>query len=325
MNASLGLGVGLELAAPLWLLLLPLALLPLWPGLGGRPVEGGQTWLRHPDAAGLGSAARQRGAGAVPWLRVLALALLLLALAQPRSPGEFIPEPVAGRDLVLVVDTSGSMLVRDYRAEGRPVSRIEVLQGVVTRFVRAREGDRFALIPMAEEAATLVPLTGDRELVASQLARLRAGMLGDDTAIGDGIALALRQLQASGAERRPALILFSDGESNAGLLRPSEALALARAAGVALYTVEITGGQALAPVEGEPSLADMAETTGGRHFHVTRSADLEAVIATIDRLEAAEAAPPGGERLWRPWYPLPLGGALALLAVAGLLALRRGP
>jgi len=313
----------LQLGNPLWLVLLPLTLLPLWRGLAARPVEGHHTWLRHPDAAGLGAASGGRGTGMIPWLRVAALALALLALAQPRSPGEFIPEPAQGRDLVLVVDASGSMLVRDYRAEGRPVSRLEVLQGVVTRFIGAREGDRFALIALAEEAATLVPLTPDRSLVAQQLARLRAGMLGDDTALGDGLALALRQFEDGGV--RPAVILFSDGESNAGIVRPTEALALARAAGVVLYTVEITGGAPLEIPEGEPGLADMAETTGGRYFHATSTADLEAVVAAIDRLETAEAGPLTGERLWRQWYPLPLGGALVLLALGGVLALRRGP
>jgi len=312
-----------DFAAPLWLMLLPLALLPLWRGLRAREAQGHHTWLRHPDALGLGVAARSRGQGAAPWLRVLALALALVALAQPRTPGEFIPQPVDGRDLVLVVDTSGSMLVRDYRADGQAVSRIEVLQGAVTRFIRAREGDRFALIALAEEAATLVPLTRDRQVVVQQLARLRAGVLGDDTAIGDGIALAVRQFAGDGV--RPAVILFSDGESNAGIVRPTEALALARAAGVVLYTVEITGGAAgLEPVEGEPGLADMAETTGGRYFHASSTRDLEAVVAAIDRLEAAQTGPLTGERLWRQWYPLPLGGALLLLAVTAVLAMGRG-
>ncbi|OOG23365.1 hypothetical protein B1C78_11495 [Thioalkalivibrio denitrificans] len=313
----------LQFAVPLWLLLLPLALLPLWQRFGARPAEGAGARLRHPDAAGLGTAARVRGRAPVAWLRAAALALAVVALAQPRTPGAFIPEPGEGRDLVLVVDVSGSMLVRDYRADGRPVSRIEVLQGVVTRFVRAREGDRFALVALAEEAGTVVPLTRDRDLVVRQLARLRAGVLGDDTAIGDGIALAVEQF--AGGERRPAVILFSDGESNAGILHPAEALALARAAAVPLYTVEITGGAALETADDEPGLADMAATTGGRYFHAASTRDLEGVLEAIDRLEAPAAPTLSGERLWRSWYPLPLGGAAGFLGIAGLLALRRGP
>ncbi|QKT03078.1 VWA domain-containing protein [Ectothiorhodospiraceae bacterium 2226] len=320
----------LTFAAPGWLWLLPLALLPLLSVLRERPVEAGATWLRHPDAAGLASAARAPGSRPLAALRVLALALLLVALAQPRTPGAFLPEPATGHDLVLVVDTSGSMLVRDYEVQGRGVSRLEVLQGVVTRFVRAREHDRFALITFADEAGTLVPLTEDRELVVRMLARLRTGVVGDDTAIGDGLALALKQFAAralapnpsDASARIPLILLFSDGENNAGLVRPAEALALARAAGVALYTVEITGAAQLEPPEDEPSLAELAAASGGRYFHAASTRDLEAVVAAIGA--QAEARPSdSGERVWRGWYPVPLLGAMLALTLASLLAARR--
>ena len=306
----------LELAHPLWLLLFPpLLAWVAWRRSETRPAA--RMLLNHP---GLGLDSAPEAIARSHWRsELLAYALMLLALAQPHEVGDWILPPPEGRDIVLVIDTSQSMSIDDFQLAGKKAERLAVLKTVLARFVQARDGDRFGVLAFGSRAATLTPPTFDRAHVIAQIERLQIGMAGDDTALGDAIGLAARQVR--NRRLRPALILVSDGaESNSGDLSPAEAVAVARQLGVAVHTLRIGGdlfaaGRAAGSPSGseaQPGLAEIARLTGGQHWVVKSTQDAEQVIRGIGRMEPTLVRP-AQDRQTREWYWLPLLLAAALL------------
>ena len=322
----------LELAQPFWLI----ALLPVaaWTWLAWRRTEDETpaVILNHPalPLAEVG----QLPAPGLHWpvvLRGLAFALLVLTLAQPREVGDWITPPPEGRDMVLLIDTSLTMSIRDFRQAGREVERMTVLKDTLAQFIHGRPGDRFGVIVFGSEVATLTPPTFDRTHAVAQIRRLQVGMAGPDTALGDALGMALKQVQTR--RLRPAIILVSDGaDNNAGSLTPAEALAVARQAGVAIHTLQFgsdpfaAGRSArVAPdssqPDPQPNLADLSRLTEGRHFAIGSADDAVRVIRAIDRLEPTLSSP-AQHRQVREWYWVLLALAALVLASARWLSLR---
>jgi len=318
-----------ELAQPFWLaMVLPVL---LWGGFAWRRAEGeSPAWvLNHPGLPAGGDARPGLSRRGPPMaLTLLAFALLVLALAQPREVGDWITPPPEGRDIALLVDTSRTMSIRDFQIGTREVERLEVLKATLARFIEGRAGDRFGVMAFGSSVATLTPPTLDHKLAIAQLQRLQVGMAGDDTALGDALGMALKQVRSR--RLRPAIILVSDGaDSNAGDVTPVEAVAVARRMGVAIHTVQIgsdpyaAGRAAQQPdPDAQPGLADMARLTNGRHYFVRSTQDAGRVIRDIGALEKTLVRP-ARYRQVREWYWLPLLLAVGCLFAAHLLRLRQ--
>lgn len=317
----------LSLAQPAWLGLLPVLALAF--AIAGRWHDSSlpRAYLVHPQLSQLEermgqsrSSARWRTA-----MVFMAACLMTLALAQPQWLGPRVPDKPLGRDIMLVVDASSSMAIDDFVVNRQRVTRLDVLKDVAQNFVAAREGDRFGLIAFGDHAATLAPPSFDQNLIRGQLARLQNGIAGEFTAIGDALGLALKQVKSEG-RLQPALILFSDGDSTAGEMKPSEALVAAQALGVKIYTVEIGTDLFASPSRRlnkstEPSLAQIAAQTGAKHYVAGSAQALQTIIRDISRLEPTIARP-ATQRQITEWYWLALVVAVALLLAVQGLALR---
>ncbi len=317
----------LTLAHPLWLALLPILALAfaLAERRGDSSVS--RAYLIHPKLSLLDEASVQISSAArlQTGLVFIAACLMTLALAQPQWLGPRVPDRPQGRDIMLVVDVSSSMSIDDFEVNRQRVTRLDVLKSVAQRFVAARDGDRFGLIAFGDHAATLAPPSFDQDLIQAQLARLQVGIAGESTAIGDALGLALKQVKSEG-RLQPALILFSDGDSTAGEMKPSEALVAAQALGVKIYTVEIGTDLFASPTRPkskstEPSLLQIAAVTGAQHYVAGSAQALQAIIQDIGRLEATIPRP-ATRRQQVEWYWLALLGAVVLLAASQALALR---
>lgn len=330
MGARLARGLALmfTFAHPLWLLLVvPLLVSVRWWYRLRRDAANGATTFVHPNISAFQDAEQPPPASV--WARraaVAALVLLIVALAQPERLGPWLQRLPSGRDLVLLIDTSATMSIRDFRWEGQRVARISVLKALVTRFVQRRRSDRFGIVAFGSVAGTLVPPTFDRDLLVGMIRRLQVGIAGQNTALGDAIGLALKRVHGQG-KLRPALILFSDGgASNAGQLTTREAMELARREGVAIYTVAVSGtadaASAGAAADGgpnsQPNLRQIAELTGGKYYRAGTTSALRKVIRDIGTRERTVARAPI-RRAAQQWYLLPLLLAASLLSMAGLL------
>ncbi len=281
----------------LWLLLLPLLLL-LWKGRRGRPAA-----LRLPSTAdALGSGAKPRswvgGVRLLPFL--LALALLIVALARPRLGRGSTDIETSGIDILLTVDVSGSMEAMDFKLEGRPSNRLEVVKDVIAKFVAARGNDKIGIVAFAGRPYLVSPLTHDRAFLAGRIASLKMGQVEDGTAIGSAIVSAVSHLKESKAKSRIA-ILLTDGVNNQGAANPETAAEAAKALGIKIYTIGAgTNGEAPMPVRDafgrtqmrmmkvdvdEATLQKVAELTGGKMFRATDTTSLEQIYESINQLE----------------------------------------
>jgi Ca-activated chloride channel family protein len=249
--------------------------------------------------------------------------LLVLAAARPQWIGEPLPLPLAGRDLMLAVDISGSMVEEDMVIGARVTDRLTAVKAVAGDFIERREGDRIGLILFGQQAYLQTPLTFDRETARTLLFEAAIGLAGRETAIGDAIGLAVKRLRDQPAEQR-VLIPLTDGANTAGAIAPDKAAELAAEAGVRIYTIGIGSdrrgpfGMSLGrnPLD-ERTLKAIAEQTGGRYFRARDLRELQSIYALLDELEPVESEQEG----FRPVAELfawPLGLALALSALAAL-------
>ncbi|WP_396222434.1 VWA domain-containing protein [Gemmatimonas sp.] len=324
---------GLGFARP-WALLL-LLLLPLW-----------LWWLRRHEASRLtipfsrtdmlarGPRPALRVVKWIPWLRALALAGVIIAVAQPRSGARASTVNSEGIDIALTVDISSSMLAEDFQ----PQNRMEVAREKLKRFVMARKTDRVGLVAFSGEALTQVPLTTDYPVVLAAIDNLQVGQLEDGTAIGTAIATAANRLRNSPGRSR-VMVLLTDGENNRGAIDPRTAAQAAGAFGIRIYTIGV-GSEGMAPVPvgrglfglryenrpvkiDEPLLTEIASTTGGRYFRAKDAAALQAIYEQIDQLERSAVEAKAFIRYTEQFrWPLLLG-VVALLGELWLRA-RRG-
>jgi Ca-activated chloride channel family protein len=269
----------------------------------------------------------------LPWLRVVALAGLIVAVAQPRSGARAERVNSDGIDIALTVDISSSMLAEDFQ----PQNRMEVAREKLKRFVLGRTTDRVGLVAFSGEALTQVPLTTDYPVVLAAIDNLQVGQLEDGTAIGTAIATAANRLRNSPGRSR-VMVLLTDGENNRGAIDPRTAAQAAGAFGIRIYTIGV-GSEGMAPVPvgrglfglryenrpvkiDEPLLTEIANTTGGRYFRAKDAAALQAIYEQIDRLERTAVEAKAFIRYTERFrWPLLLG-VFALLAELWLRAKR---
>ena len=262
------------------------------------------------------------------WIAVLAWCLLVLAAARPERIGDELDVPVAGRNLMLAVDLSGSMDQKDFELAGRRVDRLTATKAVASDFIERREGDRIGLILFGERAYLQVPLTLDRDTVKILLLEAEIGLAGEKTAIGDAITLAVRRVHEQKADAgEQVLVLLTDGANTAGEVQPLKAAELAQQVGLRIYTIGIGaetmdvsslvgGRRAINPSADldEATLTQIAHLTGGRYFRATDTASLQDIYALVDDLEPVEE-PESGFRPVKSYYFWPLGIALSLIGL----------
>jgi len=320
----------IELAWPLALILLPLPFLVrrLAPAAPVTPAGA----LRVPffdGVAALGGAAR--AAARRRWLlgtMCAAWIALVVAAARPTWVGEPLPLPAEGRDLMLALDLSGSMARDDFTLGGVPADRLTVVKQVADEFIGRRDGDRVGLVLFGTRPYLQAPLTFDRPTVRTLLDEAQVGLAGDDTAIGDGLGMAVQRLRDRPAESR-VVVLLTDGASNAGTLEPRQAARIAAEEGVRVYTIGVGadavavrtpfGDRVVDPSADldEDTLQAIADATGGQYFRAKNVEGLASIYRKIDELEPATAEPLY-LRPTKELFPWPLGVALALSLGTGV-------
>ncbi len=282
-----------EWASPAWFFAMPLAALPLvaiW-----RP------WaLRFSATASMrgGASVRTLVAWVPAVLQALAVALVVVALARPQAVTREVERESEGVDIVLAMDTSGSMRAEDMVLGGSRLSRLEAGKRVMAQFAEARENDRLALVVFGEQAFTQVPLTLDKVGLVDFIGQLEIGMAGgSSTSVGDAIAVAAKRLKDLEAPSK-VIILVTDGKSNSGQIEPVQAAEAAAALGIRVYTIGVgaAAGQGLLGMLGgggadvdERTLTEVASLTGGAYFRAVDARSLAEVYAKIDALEPSPA------------------------------------
>lgn len=251
------------------------------------------------------------------WLiKMLIVTLMIAALATPVVIDFSDPRNRNGIDMVLSIDGSGSMNASGFSSENEMTSRFEIVQKIASDFVMKRLEDNVGVVLFGDFAFIATPVTYEKEIIAEMIGYLNHGMAGQNTAIGEGIAMSVRALRDSKA-RSKVIILLTDGEHNSGSISPKEAVAMVKKEHIKLYTIGI--GK-----KGEfdsALLSALAHDGGGKFFAATNSKELEAVYDEIDTLEKSSIKSEQ-HTFEEHYYQWPLAGALGM--IMWLMWRRRG-
>ena len=229
-------------------------------------------------------------------LRILAVTLIILAIARPRSSDVLEKVDTEGIDIVLAMDVSTSMLARDFTPD-----RISASKDIAIEFIAQRPTDRMGIVVFAGESYTQCPLTTDRSALINMMKEVETGLIDDGTAIGNGLATAIARMKDSDAKSR-VVILLTDGVNNSGEMSPQMAVEIAKTYGIRVYTIGV-GREGMAPypvmtpwgvevrnmeVEiDEDLLKQIADETGGRYFRANDNTKLAEIYNEINQMETA--------------------------------------
>jgi len=250
--------------------------------------------------------------------------LVLVALARPQWLEPPIGRSIPTRDLLLVVDLSGSMEQQDFtNVAGQAVDRLSAVKEVLGDFLARREGDRVGLVVFGNAPFLQVPFTADLTLCRQLLDETAIRMAGPRTALGDAIGLGIRLFENSAAPTK-TLIALTDGNDNSSAVPPVEAARVAADRGITIHTVAM-GGPTTVGEEAldEPALRAVAQATGGDFFLAMNRGELTGIYDRLDQIETREVKTVS-HRPRRDLYFWPLAAALLVWLASHGWKLRAG-
>ncbi|MBJ7538836.1 vWA domain-containing protein [Marinomonas transparens] len=266
-----------------------------------------------------------------PLLLALAWVLLVFAIARPFWLGEPTRVAPSGRDLLIALDLSGSMQIKDMELNSQIANRLEAAKSVLADFIQERRGDRVGIIVFGSKAYLQAPLSFDTATINQLVQEAQIGFAGEQTAIGDAIGLGIKMLEDKPSDKK-VLILMTDGANTAGRVQPKQAAAFAASQGVKTYTIGV--GADSMEVQGffgpktvnpssdldEALLQDIADQTGGQYFRARSTEDLRNIYSLLDTLE-----PTPSQEVWqRPKTSFFHWLGLASILLFGLALLSSG-
>lgn len=249
--------------------------------------------------------------------------LLVLAMARPQLLEPPLEKSVPTRDLLLLVDLSGSMETEDFtNAAGERVDRLRAVKEVLDDFLTDRKGDRVGLVVFGTGAFVQVPFTEDLDATRLLLEETQVRMAGPRTAFGDAIGLAITLFERSELERR-VVIALTDGNDTGSRIPPAEAARIARDSDITIHVIGVGDPTAVGEEKlDEQALRNVAQATSGRYFHAEDRDALQQIYAELDRVDVREV-----ETLRHQprveLYHWPFGAFLALGLLFHLVAGRR--
>jgi Ca-activated chloride channel family protein len=291
-----------------WLLLLLLAL-PLIAYLRGQRGRAAALIFSSTNVLrGLGKESASNIGKILRALIFLSLAIFIIALARPRLGKSLTQIEASGIDIMIVLDVSGSMLIKDFTVGGDAATRVDATREVTRKFIEGRPNDRIGIIAFAGRPYVVSPMTLDHDWLLQNLDRVKVGLVEDGTAIGSAAAAAANRLNDKKSKSR-AIVLLTDGENNSGKVPPTTAAEAIKALKLNFYAIGAgINGVAPAPVPdrrggfltdlsgnylyqnqpvhfNEAGLKEMAQIAGGKFFRATDTKSLEQIFEDIDKLE----------------------------------------
>lgn len=255
-------------------------------------------------------------------LRLIAVALISVALARPQLTNRWQKESTEGIDIMMALDISGTMLAEDLHP-----TRLEAAKQVASQFVLERPNDQIGLVVFAGESFTQCPLTTDHAVLVNLFKAVHYGMIEDGTAIGLGLANAVNRMKDSPTKSK-VIILLTDGSNNRGDIDPLTAARIAQTFGIRIYAIGVGSyGQSMATMQtpygprrvtvngefDETTLKQVAQTTGGEYFRATDNNSLKLIYEQIDKLEKTKMRVREYSKRSENFYPWLVGALLCLI------------
>ncbi|MEA2111944.1 MAG: VWA domain-containing protein [Campylobacterota bacterium] len=238
-------------------------------------------------------------------IKILVLISLTVALCSPIVVDKLSSHNKQGRDIVLALDGSGSMNASGFHKSSRQ-SRFEIVKELAQEFILKRDDDNIGVVYYGDFAFIASPITYEKSIVSDMIGYLNYAMAGQNTSIGEGVAMSVRAFSKSKAASK-IIILLSDGEHNSGRISPKDAVFLAQGAGIKIYTIAISDKNVDAAL-----LQQIAAQSGGSYFFASDADELKNIYSEIDLLERSKIK--SSEYLKKEYYyHYPLLAAFFLL------------
>lgn len=254
---------------------------------------------------------------------ILCWLLVLAALARPQWIEPPLHQDRPTRDLLLLVDLSGSMDTKDFvDASGKTVDRLTAVKQVLDDFLSRRKGDRVGVVVFGDAPFVLVPFTTDLDLSRAMVGDTVVGMAGPRTAFGDAIGLGIGLFDHSTVKAK-TIIALTDGNDTASKVPPAEAAAVAKDRGIVIHTVAV--GDPTAAGEDkldEDALKHVASVTGGGFYRALDRAQLSDIYRRLDEIETRKIDTVSF-RPKRDIYWVPLAALLVLSMLTQAIMLLR--
>ncbi len=276
------------------------------------------------------------------FLVITGLALLITGAAGPRVGSMLKEVEQKGREVIIALDVSNSMLAEDVKP-----SRIERAKQLIGRMVDDMNNDKVGLIVFAGDAYTQIPITDDYPSVKMFLSTTDPGMVSKQgTAIGTAIELAIRSFPSDEAAlendetvKNKAIIVITDGENH-----EDDAVAAAKKAeenGIKVFTIGL-GDPAGVPIPVSPGssakrrskdgsvivsklneklLMEIAAAGDGAYIPVGRISNL---MDELDKLQKTEMK----KKVYADYaerYQYFAGFGLLFLIIESMVQLRKNP
>jgi Ca-activated chloride channel family protein len=222
-------------------------------------------------------------------LPALAWTCVVLSLARPQWIEAPVTRDLPTRDLLLLVDLSGSMRQEDFtNAAGNKVDRLSAVKEVLGDFLSRRDGDRVGLVVFGDAPFLQAPFSTDLGLSRRLLEETAIGMAGPRTAFGDAIGLGVTLFDHSDAPAR-TIIALTDGNDTASQVPPAEAARVASERGIRIHTVAIGDPTTVGEEKlDEAALRSVAQSSGGSYFFAGDRTQLEGIYAELDKIETRQ-------------------------------------
>ncbi|WP_117234010.1 vWA domain-containing protein [Vibrio maerlii] len=230
---------------------------------------------------------------------VLSWVLVVTALAKPTMLGEPQVREKLGRDVMVLVDLSGSMAEQDFTNQaGDKVSRLDAAKEVLEEFVKTRKGDRLGLILFGDAAFVQTPFTDDQEVWLDLLNQTDVAMAGQSTHLGDAMGLAIKVFEQSHSQygqgeelneseqREKVAIVLTDGNDTGSFVEPIDAAKVAKAKGVRIHVIAMGDPQTVGEVALDTETINrIASESGGNAFEALDRESLQQAYKQIGELE----------------------------------------
>jgi len=237
-------------------------------------------YFPHVDALLGHSATHSRLLDLLKWFGIVSL---LIALASPVTTEEYKDTKKHGRDIMLVIDSSGSMRQRGFDPNDPFKSKFDAVKEVVSDFVKQRKNDRLGLINFADAAFVASPLTFEHDFMKNIIDMQRLGLAGQKTAINDALVQTYNVLSKSDAKTKIA-ILLTDGDDTASRVDANSVLKMVKESPIRLYTIGIGSVRDF----NAPYLQALAQAGHGKFFAASDQNALKKIYAQIDAMETSK-------------------------------------
>ncbi len=216
----------------------------------------------------------------IPFFKYCAIIGAVVALASPVLISHTQKNKKDGINIVLSLDTSGSMKAIGFNREDLEQNRWQAVSSIVQDFISKRLNDNIGLVVFGTSVMTASPLSFDKEAQKEIISYLDIGIVGDRTAMIDSLASSINILKNQKSTSN-IIVLLTDGEDTISKIPLSVILRLANKHKIKIYTIGIGESNHIV-------LNKISQETNAKAFRTKSKAGLEKIYEEIDKLEKSK-------------------------------------